>query len=41
MKVYVKYPKYNNELGYSTNTNTRVDFTMQDGGNKKLTCKNY
>ncbi|MDO1514572.1 hypothetical protein Q2T41_18105 [Maribacter confluentis] len=40
MKVYVKCPKCENELGYSTNANTRVEFAMQDGENKKLTCKN-
>ncbi|MDO1512248.1 hypothetical protein Q2T41_06225 [Maribacter confluentis] len=40
MKVYVKCPKCKNELGYSTNANTRVEFAMQDGENKKLTCKN-
>ncbi|SEC23617.1 hypothetical protein SAMN05192540_2687 [Maribacter dokdonensis] len=39
MKVYVKCPKCENELGYSTNANTRVEFAMQDGENKKLTCK--
>ncbi|TVZ15482.1 hypothetical protein [Maribacter sp. MAR_2009_72] len=40
MKVYVNCPKCKNELGYSTNANTRVEFAMQDGENKKLTCKN-
>ncbi|TDT50522.1 hypothetical protein CLV90_0056 [Maribacter spongiicola] len=40
MKVYVKCPKCENELGYSTNANTRVEFAMQDRENKKLTCKN-
>ncbi|MFC4722787.1 hypothetical protein ACFO5O_10670 [Geojedonia litorea] len=27
-------------MGYSTNANTRVEFAMQDGENKTLTCKN-
>ena len=40
MKVYVKCPQCENELRYSTNANTRVEFAMQDGENKKLTCKN-
>ena len=40
MKVYVKCPKCENEIGYSTNANTRVEFAMQNGENKKLTCKN-
>ncbi|MCK0158841.1 hypothetical protein MWU65_16740 [Cellulophaga sp. F20128] len=40
MKVYGKCPKCNSEIGYSTNANTRVEFTMQDGESKKLTCKN-
>ena len=40
MKVYGKCPQCDNEIGYSTSANTRVEFAMQDGETKKLTCKN-
>lgn len=40
MKVYGKCKNCNNEIGYSTNANTRVEFAMQDGENKTLDCKN-
>ena len=40
MKVYGKCKNCKGEIGYSTNANTRVEFAMQDGENKTLTCKN-
>lgn len=40
MKVYGKCKKCKLEIGFSTNANTRVEFAMQDGENKTLTCKN-
>ena len=40
MKVYGNCKKCKQEIGYSTTANTRVEFAMQDGENKTLTCKN-
>jgi ribosomal protein S27E len=40
MKVYGKCPKCESEITCSTNANTRVEFAMQDGEDKTLTCKN-
>ena len=40
MKVYGKCQKCKTEIGYSTSANTRVEFAMQNGENKTLTCKN-
>jgi hypothetical protein len=40
MKVYGNCKKCKQEIGFSTNANTRVEFAMQDGENKTLTCKN-
>ena len=37
---YGKCPKCKSEMSYSTHANTRVEFAMQDGENKILTCKN-
>jgi|SRR5690554_464836 len=39
MKIYGKCKNCQNEIGYSTNANTRVEFAMQDGENKTLNCK--
>ncbi len=39
MRVYGKCKNCKTEIGYSTNTNTRVEFAMQDGENKTLNCK--
>lgn len=40
MKVYGKCKKCKSEIGYSTNASTRVEFAMQVGEKKTLTCKN-
>lgn len=40
MKVYGKCKNCTTEIGYSTNSYTRVEFAMQDGETKKLNCKN-
>tara|TARA_B100000949_G_C14242337_1_gene434169 strand:- start:57 stop:434 length:378 start_codon:yes stop_codon:yes gene_type:complete len=40
MKVYGKCKSCENEIGYRTNANTRVEFAMQDGETKKMNCKN-
>jgi hypothetical protein len=39
MKIYGKCKNCQNEIEYSTNANTRVEFAMLDGENKTLTCK--
>ncbi|WP_298489455.1 hypothetical protein [uncultured Maribacter sp.] len=39
MRVYGKCNNCKSYIGYSTDANTRVEFAMQDGENKKLTCK--
>ena len=40
MKVYGKCKKCNNEIGFRTSSNTRVEFAMNVGETKKLNCKN-
>ncbi|NEV95105.1 hypothetical protein G3567_13265 [Psychroflexus sp. YR1-1] len=40
MKVYGKCKNCRNEIGYSTEANTRVEFAMKDGETKTLNCKN-
>lgn len=40
MKVYGKCKNCKNEIGYSTQANTRVEFAMKDGETKILNCKN-
>ena len=40
MKVYGKCKNCKSEIGYRTDTNTRVEFAMRDGETKKLNCKN-
>lgn len=40
MRVYGKRKNCKNEIGYLTSANTRVGFSMQDGENKTLNCKN-
>lgn len=40
MKVYGKCKNCRNEIGYSTQANTRVEFAMKDGEKKMLNCKN-
>ncbi|WP_299781495.1 hypothetical protein [uncultured Formosa sp.] len=39
MNVYGKCKKCKQEIKFYTNANTRVEFAMQDGENKTLTCK--
>jgi len=40
MKVYGKCKNCRNEIGYSTQANTRVEFAMKDGETRTLKCKN-
>jgi hypothetical protein len=40
MKVYGKCKKCKNEIVYTTNANTRVEFAIQEGETKTLICKN-
>ncbi|MFO7656769.1 MAG: hypothetical protein R6W78_06855 [Bacteroidales bacterium] len=40
MKVYGKCISCKTEIGFSTNANTRIEFSIQEGENKTLKCKN-
>ncbi|MBZ9731647.1 hypothetical protein LB467_18325 [Salegentibacter sp. JZCK2] len=40
MKLFLKCQNCKNEIGFRSDSNTRIEFSMNEGERKKIVCKN-